>query len=202
VTTPFLRRELRSGSARPRKRPTRARSSAYNKNMEYRRLGKTELMVSGGVPRGHWKRVDVMQEDFDKNRRDVVNRCMEVASITSTRVAAASARLLEGVAGQARQGVLGAVPLRKRGSPIPTTARRPGSWKASTPCSRNRGRNTPTCGASRASSPAGQHTFDTANEVVTALAAAKKQGKARHIGISSHDRRWLKFMIEYFPTST
>jgi len=24
-------------------------------------------------------------------------------------------------------------------------------------------------------------------------------GRARFIGISSHDRRWLKFMIEYFP---
>jgi aryl-alcohol dehydrogenase-like predicted oxidoreductase len=28
---------------------------------------------------------------------------------------------------------------------------------------------------------------------------AKKDGKARFVGISSHDRRWLKFMVEYFP---
>jgi aryl-alcohol dehydrogenase-like predicted oxidoreductase len=35
--------------------------------------------------------------------------------------------------------------------------------------------------------------------MVEALEKAKKQGKARFIGFSSHDRRWIKFMIEYFP---
>jgi aryl-alcohol dehydrogenase-like predicted oxidoreductase len=47
--------------------------------------------------------------------------------------------------------------------------------------------------------PGGRHTFNTACEVVKALETAKKQGKARFIGFSSHDRRWIKFMIEYFP---
>jgi aryl-alcohol dehydrogenase-like predicted oxidoreductase len=43
------------------------------------------------------------------------------------------------------------------------------------------------------------HTFATSCEIVSALVKAKKQGKARFIGISSHDKRWLKFMIDYFP---
>jgi len=47
--------------------------------------------------------------------------------------------------------------------------------------------------------PGGRHTFDTAAEIVDALEKAKKQGKARHVGFSTHDRRWIKFMIEYFP---
>ena len=47
--------------------------------------------------------------------------------------------------------------------------------------------------------PGGRHTFDTACEIVDALEKAKKQGKARFGGFSSHDRRWIKFMIEYFP---
>jgi len=47
--------------------------------------------------------------------------------------------------------------------------------------------------------PGGRHTFNTACEIVDALEKAKKQGKARFIGFSSHDRRWIKFMIEYFP---
>jgi len=47
--------------------------------------------------------------------------------------------------------------------------------------------------------PGGRHSFDTACELVEALETAKKQGKARCIGFSSHDRRWIKFMIEYFP---
>jgi aryl-alcohol dehydrogenase-like predicted oxidoreductase len=47
--------------------------------------------------------------------------------------------------------------------------------------------------------PGGRHTFDTASEIVTALEQAKKAGKARYVGFSTHDRRWIKFMIEYFP---
>jgi aryl-alcohol dehydrogenase-like predicted oxidoreductase len=47
--------------------------------------------------------------------------------------------------------------------------------------------------------PGGRHTFDTSQEIVEALETAKKQGKARAIGFSSHDRRWIQFMIEYFP---
>jgi predicted aldo/keto reductase-like oxidoreductase len=47
--------------------------------------------------------------------------------------------------------------------------------------------------------PGGRHTFDTACEIIDALEKAKKQGKARFGGFSSHDRRWIKFMIEYFP---
>jgi len=47
--------------------------------------------------------------------------------------------------------------------------------------------------------PGGKHTFNTSCEIAEALEKAKKQGKARFIGFSSHDRYWIKFMIEYFP---
>jgi len=47
--------------------------------------------------------------------------------------------------------------------------------------------------------PGGEHDFNTSCEIVEALERAKKQGKARFVGVSSHDRRWLKMMIEYFP---
>lgn len=32
-----------------------------------------------------------------------------------------------------------------------------------------------------------------------ALSIAKKQGKARFIGVSSHDREWLKHAVETYP---
>jgi aryl-alcohol dehydrogenase-like predicted oxidoreductase len=35
--------------------------------------------------------------------------------------------------------------------------------------------------------------------MVKALETAKKQGKARFIGFSTHDRRWIQFMIEKYP---
>lgn len=47
--------------------------------------------------------------------------------------------------------------------------------------------------------PGGRHTFNTSQEIIEALQTAKKQGKARAVGFSSHDRRWIQFMIEYFP---
>ena len=47
--------------------------------------------------------------------------------------------------------------------------------------------------------PGGRHSYNTACEMIEALETAKKQGKARFIGFSTHDRRWIKFMIEHFP---
>jgi aryl-alcohol dehydrogenase-like predicted oxidoreductase len=47
--------------------------------------------------------------------------------------------------------------------------------------------------------PGGKHSFNTSLELVKALEKAKKQGKARFLGFSTHDRQWIKFMIEYFP---
>ena len=65
----------------------------YNEQMEYRRGGKTNLMFSAVCLGGHWKRVNVIvpglfkEEDwlhaklddpnFEKNRHDVVSRCIE-----------------------------------------------------------------------------------------------------------------------------
>ena len=65
----------------------------YNEQMEYRRAGKTNLMVSAVCLGGHWKRLNTVvpdifkgggwlsaaleNEGFQKNRCDVVTRCIE-----------------------------------------------------------------------------------------------------------------------------
>ena len=76
---------------RPTNTETKTRS--YNQNMEYRRLGKTGLMISAVSLGGHWKRIDtavavtldgnnwlkvnVDDQRFKRNRRDVVSACID-----------------------------------------------------------------------------------------------------------------------------
>jgi len=67
--------------------PSQVRS--YNENMEYRRLGKTDLFVSAVCLGGHWKRLEVAKgadislpaseamEAFMANRNEVVSRCID-----------------------------------------------------------------------------------------------------------------------------
>ena len=65
----------------------------YNEQMEYRRAGRTNLMVSAVCLGGHWKRLNTVvpglfkgaswlsanteDKDFEKNRYDVVTQCIE-----------------------------------------------------------------------------------------------------------------------------
>ena len=49
--------------------------------------------------------------------------------------------------------------------------------------------------------PSGRHSFNTCCEIAEALETDKKHGKVRFGGFSAHDRRWIKFMIEYFPAA-
>ena len=65
----------------------------YNSDMEYRRCGKTNLMISAVCMGGHWKRIDKVlpkvrqgegwmaasenSPEFDKNRHDVISRCID-----------------------------------------------------------------------------------------------------------------------------
>ncbi|MHC4325547.1 MAG: twin-arginine translocation signal domain-containing protein, partial [Planctomycetota bacterium] len=65
---------------------------SYNSNMEYRRCGRTGLMISAICLGGHWKRLvkiiggsepegwmttDIDGDKFRKNRHEVVTRCIE-----------------------------------------------------------------------------------------------------------------------------
>jgi len=171
----------------------------YNENMEYRRLGKTGLMVSAVCLGGHWKRINVMKQDFFKNRYEVVSRCIDIGM----NLIDASCRPEFLTYSKALKG------------------RRDKMYLACSHCGREV-RNPDYrradkllqvldellleakedyCDVWRITcfEPGGRHTFNTSCEIVEALVKAKKQGKARFVGISSHDPRWLKFMVEYFP---
>ncbi len=172
---------------------------SHNPDMVYRRLGKTDRMVSAVCLGGHWKRVNVMDQDFDQNRREVVTRCLE--------------RGINYVDACCRPEVIAYAKALK--------SRRDQMYLALSHCGReprnpeyrtadklmesfesllgDAGEEYTDLWRITCFEPGGRHTFNTSCEIVAALEKAKKQGKARHIGISTHDRRWAKMMIEQFP---
>jgi len=164
----------------------------YNPDMEYRRQGKTNLMVSAVCLGGHSRsnqedRTEIVSRSIDaginyidactrgevirdskalKGRRDKMylslSHCGNEIRNANFRTAKKLLEVLDGLLLESNQEYTDL-------------------WRV-------------TC-----YEPGGRHSFNTACELMEALEKAKKQGKARFIGFSTHDRRWIQFMIEYFP---
>jgi len=165
---------------------------SYNQNMEYRRLGKTDLMVSAVGLGGH-------SGSDDKERYEIVSRCIDagINFIDSTgsgellrdmkALAGRRNRVHFGISETGREPrnpdyrtakkLIGVLDQMLKGAKLEYTD----LWRITV------------------YEPGGRHTFNTSCEMVEALTKAKKQGKARFIGFATHDRRWTRFMIEYFP---
>jgi len=196
--------------------PDKSKILNYNENMEYRRLGKTGLMVSAVCLGGHWKRVsdvlkvavgdgwqgvNVDEPNFARNRREIVSRCIEVGinyvdACSGTEILAYS-RALKGRRDKMYFG-FSWYEYEMRFSP----------WRESIEKMME--------GLDKGLKDAGLDYVDlwrismevdtgknqTEKEVEIAmecLARAKKQGKTRFTGVSSHDRLWLKKAVETYP---
>ncbi len=190
------------------------KTRSYNGDMEYRRLGNTGLWVSAVCMGGHWKRVaDVIghkipavsmpgpgpgRDALMKNRSDVLTRCMKrginyIDACTQGEIA---------VYGPALKG--------RRDKMYMGFAMWPKCPRNKSYCNAETLLKTLEEGLTAAqvdyvdvwrlvASTPGHHSEADEQEFIKAFETAKKQGKARFTGVSSHGRPWLKRLAETYP---
>lgn len=193
----------------------------YNENMEYRRLGRTGLMVSAVCLGGHWKRLDTIlgsgfigegykKEDFDnvnesafiKNRTEVVSRCIDLGINYVDACAGpeilAYAKALKGRRQKMYLGYSWHVRESRfkefRSADALLSGLDEGMrearldyvdfWRISLPMERITNL---------------VELREVEEGAAEALAKAKKQGKVRFTGVSTHNRTWLASLIRQHP---
>lgn len=189
--------------------------------MEYRRLGKTGLTISAVALGGHWKGLqpvlgrpfegsgydqadfeNIHAADFLQNRHAVVSRAIELGinyiDACAPPEVLAYSRVLRGRRGQVHLGYS-----------WHTREPRYPEWRTAAKLLRGLEEGFAEAGLDyadlwRISLPADG--IDDPDErlrieeaTVQALDLAKRQGKARFTGVSSHDAAWLRKMIERYP---
>jgi len=188
----------KSAAGQEEKKEYQTKILNYNENMEYRRLGRTGLMVSAVSLGGHWKRLPG-NENLVKNRTEVTSKCIDcginyVDACTGDEVQTYS-KALKGH----RDKIYFGYSWYER-------EMRFAEWRKADKLIQGFDEGLKTCGLDYVDlwritchEPGGQHTFNETMEFIEALQRAKKQGKARYTGISSHDRQWLAHVIKNFP---
>ena len=191
------------------------KTRSYNSEMKYRPLGKTGLWISSVCLGGHWKRVnkmvpsvfegnswlsaDLNNEGFKKNRRDVVTRCIErginyIDACTMQEILAYS----EALRGRRESMYLGFSWYQEemRNEKYRTTEALLGTLDKGM---RQAKLDYVDLWRITMHEQSGRHSTAEVDEMMGALEKARKQGKCRMCGFSSHDRPHIKWMIETYP---
>lgn len=187
-----------AGAAQAAPDPRKTRS--YNENMEYRRLGRTNLMISAVSLGGHWKRIPYKHgtEEFKQNRRDVIHACLDhginyVDACSPTEVVVYS----EAVKGRREEIYFG---FESTGARDPEIAGSLEKLKQGLDEAMKR------CALDYVDlwrvTMREQTTHNSLQEIETVMAAlewGKKTGRARFTGISTHHRPWIAEAVAKYP---
>ncbi len=191
------------------------KTRSYNPQMEYRRLGKTNIWASIVCMGGHWKRVETMvpklfeggdwlgatldNPEFKKNRYDVVSRCIEsginyIDACTKEEVLTYA----EALRNRRDKMYLGFSWYQEemRNANFRTTE---ALLKTLDKGMQEAKLEYVDLWRITMHEQSGNHTNAEVDEMMKALEKARKQGKARFTGFSSHDRPHIKWMIETYP---
>lgn len=204
-------------NASPQEVPPEVKNTrSYNSQMEYRRLGKTDLWVSAVCLGGHWKRIDKVIKSngpldpynapegnvmgpFLKNRHEVVGRCMErginLIDFAGDSEPEVYCKVLKG----RRDGMYLAYS-------HPRSELRPPENRQADKLLELFKAGLKRCNLEYADiwrlmalERGGRHSEADTEAMLTALAKARQQGLCRFTGFSTHDRRWAKSLIEDHP---
>jgi aryl-alcohol dehydrogenase-like predicted oxidoreductase len=178
-----------------------------NENMEYRRLGKTGLMISAIAIGGHWKRliagsgwerVDSGIQELDKNRHEVISRCIDVGinyiDACSGGEILTYAKALKG----RRDKMYFGYSWYERESRFE-------DWRSADKLLEGFDQGLKESGLEYvdiwriSAAMQGENTDADVEAIIEAFDKAHAQGKARFLGVSSHSREWLKHVIEKYP---
>jgi len=178
----------------------------YNEDMEYRRLGKSGLMISAISLGGHWKRLiagtgwDRGTEGLDvldKNRHDIISRCIDVG-INYVDACSGSEIITYAKALKGRREKM------YFGFSWYEWEPRFDEWRTADALVKGFDQGLKESGLDyvdlwRISAMMGGENTDAEVEaMIEAFERVHKQGKAHHFGISSHSREWLKHVIEKY----
>lgn len=198
--------------------PQARRTRSYNPEMEYRPLGKTGVWLSAVCMGGHWKRIDKMigsrpidpyslpsagevdLEAFHRNRADILSRCIDrginlVDACTSGEIVA-YARALKG----RREAMFMTCSWAEREMRNEECRTAKALLKTLEDGLKEAGLECADIWRVTCHEKGSRHTQQEIEELMSALDTARRQGKARVTGLSSHDRPWLKMILETYPT--
>ncbi len=197
----FSRRQFLGSAAAALAAPDPRKTRSYNPNMEYRRLGRTNFMISAVSMGGHWKRIPYKPgtEEFKKNRRDVVYACLEhginfIDACTPSEVAVYS----EALKGRREEVYLGFES---------TGARRPEIAGSLDKLKQGLDEAMKKCGQEYVDvwrltmrEQTTKHSLQEIENMAAALEWGKKTGRARATGISTHHRPWIAEAVAKYPS--